>query len=183
MKSNISLEKYRIKLKGQGKKVIITLDPKDGAPWEEPDNSKEKVRKLYKIIQSILDTVDPNDQGELDIGFPTSIGRNFDSDLYDWELEKYESYAKCCWSIESIPKQHVSKTWVRNYYSISIVPKIVEKKVKEYPTLIPNNFENMELRFKEVDCLAINLYEVSNNIGDQGHLQSLVESFTRKEAC
>ena len=39
MKANISLEKDRIKLKGQGKKVIIPLDPKEGAPWEEPDDS------------------------------------------------------------------------------------------------------------------------------------------------
>ena len=63
MKSNISLEKDRIKLKGQGEKVIIPLDPKEGAPWEEPDDSKAKVRKLYKVIQSNLDTVEPNDQG------------------------------------------------------------------------------------------------------------------------
>lgn len=32
MKANISLEKDRIKLKGQGKKAIIPLDPKEGAP-------------------------------------------------------------------------------------------------------------------------------------------------------
>lgn len=30
MKANISLEKDRIKLKGQGKKIIIPLDPKEG---------------------------------------------------------------------------------------------------------------------------------------------------------
>ena len=83
MKANISLEKHRIKLKGQGKKIIIPLDPKEGAPWEEPDDSKDKVRKLYKIIQSNLDSVGPNDQGELNIGLPTSVGRNFDSDLYN----------------------------------------------------------------------------------------------------
>ena len=105
MKANISLEKDRIKLKGQGKKVIITLDPKEGAPWEEPYDSEEKVRKLYKIIQSNLDSVEPNDQGELDIGSLTSARCNSDSDLYDWQLEKYESYAKDCWSIEAIPKQ------------------------------------------------------------------------------
>ena len=46
MKSNITLEKDRIKLKGQGKNVIIPLDPKERAPWEEPNNSEEKVRKL-----------------------------------------------------------------------------------------------------------------------------------------
>ena len=62
------------------------------------------------------------------------------------------------------------------------MPKIVEKKVKEYPTLIPNNVRNQKLRFKEVDSPTIHLNEVSKNIGDQGHLQSLVESFTKKEA-
>ena len=61
MKANISLEKDRIKLKGQGKKVIIPLDPKEGSPWEEPDDSDSKVRQLYKIIQSNLDSVEPND--------------------------------------------------------------------------------------------------------------------------
>ena len=56
MKANISLEKDRIKLKGQVKKAIIPLDPKEGASWEEPDDSKEKVRQLYKAtwIQSNL---------------------------------------------------------------------------------------------------------------------------------
>ena len=49
--------------------------------------------------------VEPNDQGELDIGSLTTAGHNSDSDLYDWELEKYESYAKDCLSIEPIPKQ------------------------------------------------------------------------------
>ena len=46
------------------------------------------------MIQSNLDSVEPNDQGELDIGSLTSIGRNSDYNLYDWQLEKYESYAK-----------------------------------------------------------------------------------------
>ena len=55
------------------------------------------------------------------------------------------------------------------------MPKIVEKKVKEYPTLIPNNVGNPKLRFKEVDSPTIHLNEVSKNIGDRGHLQSLVE--------
>ena len=66
---------------------------------------------------------------------------------------------------------------VRNYYSISIVPKIIEKKIREYPTLIPNNIGNTKLRFKELDSPAAHLNEVSKNIGDQGHLQSLVQSF------
>lgn len=44
MKANISLEKDKIKLKGQGKKVIIPLDPKEGSPWEDIYYSKDKVR-------------------------------------------------------------------------------------------------------------------------------------------
>ena len=58
------------------------------------------------------------------------------------------------------------------------MPKIVKKKVKEYPTLIPNNVGNTKLGFKELDSPAIHLNEVSRNIGNQGHLQILVESFT-----
>ena len=44
MKENISLEKDKIQLKGQGKKIIIPLDPKEGASWEELDDSEDKVR-------------------------------------------------------------------------------------------------------------------------------------------
>ena len=63
------------------------------------------------------------------------------------------------------------------------MPKIVEKKVKEYPTLIPNNVGNPKLRFKEADSPTIHLNKVSKNIGDQGPLQRLVESFIGKATC
>ena len=86
--------------------------------------------------------------------------------MYDWQLEKYESYAKDCWSVEAIPKQQVSIAKVRNFYCIYIVQKIVEKKVREYPTLIPTNVANTKLRFKEVDSPAVHLNKVSKNIGD-----------------
>ena len=71
---------------------------------------------------------------------------------------------------------------VHNYYSVSIVPKIIEKKIREYPTLIPNNVGNTKLRFKELDSPATHINEVSKNIGNQGRLQSLVESFTGQAA-
>ena len=66
---------------------------------------------------------------------------------------------------------------VCNFYSISSIRKIVEKKIREYLTLIPNNIANSKLRFKEIESPAVHLNEVTKNIGDQGHLQSLVESF------
>ena len=128
MRANISLEKDKIKLNGQGKKVIIPLDPKEGALWEELDDLEAKLRQLYQEIQRNVDTIEPNDQGELDIGLSTSFGCNSDSNLYDWEHEKYESYAKDCWSIEAIPKHRVSRVELHNCYSISVVPKIIEKK-------------------------------------------------------
>ena len=71
---------------------------------------------------------------------------------------------------------------VRNCYSISIVPKVIEKKIREYPTLIPNNTTNSKSRFKEVESPAEHLNAATKNIGDQGHLQSLFESFTGQVA-
>lgn len=178
MKENISLKKDRIKLKGQGKKIIIPLDPKEGTPWEEPDDTEEKAIKLYKVIQSNFDPVEPNDQGKLDLGSPNFISRNSDAGLYDWKLEKYESYAKESWSIKAIPKNQVCMAKICNCYSISIVPMVIEKKIREYLTLIPNNIANSKLRFKEIESPIVHLNEATKNIGDQGHLQSLFESFT-----
>ena len=35
MKTNISLEKDRINLKGNGRKIIISLDPNEWKPWSD----------------------------------------------------------------------------------------------------------------------------------------------------
>ena len=67
---------------------------------------------------------------------------------------------------------------VQNCYSISVVPKVMEKKIREYPTIIPNNTTNLKLRFKETESPTKRLNIVTKNLGDQGRLQSLVESFT-----
>ena len=83
------------------------MNPKEGTLWEEPNDTKVKVRQLYKVIQSNCDLVEPNDQGELDLGSPTFVGQNSDANLYDWQLEKYESYTKDCWTVEAIPKNKV----------------------------------------------------------------------------
>ena len=79
-------------------------------------------------------------------------------------MEKYDSYAKDCWNIEAIPKHQVSKAQVQNCYFIYVVPKIIENKVKEYPTLIPTNVSTPKLIFKEEDSPTIHLNKVSNNI-------------------
>ena len=55
---------------------------------------------------------------------------------------------------------------VQNCYSISIVPKVIEKKIREYLTLIPNNTTNSKLRFKEIESLAEHLNAVTKNIGN-----------------
>jgi hypothetical protein len=55
-------------------------------------------------MKTNTDTIKPNNQGELDLGSPIFVGCNYDSNLYDWELEKYESYTKGCWIIEAISK-------------------------------------------------------------------------------
>lgn len=47
MKANISLNKDRKKIKGKGKKVIISLDLREGRPWDEPDDDDGDVRWWY----------------------------------------------------------------------------------------------------------------------------------------
>jgi hypothetical protein len=47
--------------------------------------------------------VKPNAEGEILVGSPMSMGKNSDTELYNLEIENYESHAKECWSIEEIP--------------------------------------------------------------------------------
>ena len=56
MKSSISLEKERIKLKGNGQKVIVPIHPFQGEPWIEPVDEEVDVRHFtkYKIMKTIL---------------------------------------------------------------------------------------------------------------------------------
>ena len=54
----------------------------------------------------------------------------------------------------------------------------MEKQIREYLTIIPNNITNSKLRFKETKSPAEYLNTVTKNLDDQGRLQSLVESFT-----
>jgi len=83
MKASISLEKGRIKIKGKGKRVIIPLDPVKGKAWEEADDDDVDARRLYQVIQSTEDTMEPNRNGELHFGSPLSVGYNSDSELYN----------------------------------------------------------------------------------------------------
>lgn len=83
MKASISLEKGRIKIKGKGKRVIIPLDPIKEKGWEEMDDDDINTRRLYQVIQSTEDTMEPNTNGELHFGSPLSVGYNSDSKLYN----------------------------------------------------------------------------------------------------
>ena len=49
MKELISLDKERIKLKGNGQKVIFPIHPSQGEPWTEPIDEEVNVRQLYQI--------------------------------------------------------------------------------------------------------------------------------------
>ena len=66
---------------------------------------------------------------------------------------------------------------------VSIIPKIFEKKTREYPTLKPTNINTTKIpRYKERESPAMHVEEVSRNIGEHGQLQILVETFTRQAA-
>jgi len=60
MKVNISLEKYRIKLKGNNKKIIIPLDPCEGKPLVDSTNEEAKIKKLYQVLHDEHNNVEPN---------------------------------------------------------------------------------------------------------------------------
>ena len=49
MKASISLDKERIKLKGNGKKVIVPIHLSQGEPWTKPIDEDVDVRQLYQI--------------------------------------------------------------------------------------------------------------------------------------
>ena len=66
---------------------------------------------------------------------------------------------------------------------MSIIPKIFEKKTREYPTLKPANINITQIpRYKERESPVMHIEQVSRNIGEHGRLQSLVETFTGQAA-
>ena len=80
--TSISLDKDRIKLKGNGKKVIVPIHPSQGEPWTKPIDEEVNFRQLYKI-QKNADYIEPNIHGELHLGNQDSVGYNPDAELYD----------------------------------------------------------------------------------------------------
>ena len=134
MKASISLEKDRIKIKGKGKRVIIPLDPAQGKAWEEVDDTNVDARRLYQVIQSNEDTMEPTKDGQLHFGSPLSVGYNSDTELYNWEIENYESIARESYSILAIHKKSV-----RHCSSMTTVPKLFEKKIRECSSLVPTS--------------------------------------------
>ena len=89
MKASISLDKERIKLKGNGQKVIVPIHPSQGEPIDE----EVDIRQLYKI-QNNEDYIEPNVYGELYLGNQDSVGYNSDAELYDWKVDNYETQAR-----------------------------------------------------------------------------------------
>ena len=62
---------------------------------------------------------------------------------------------------------------------VSSIPKIFEKKIREYPTLQPTNINTTKIpRYKERESPVMHVEKVSKNISEHGQLQSLVETFT-----
>ena len=80
MKSLKSLDKERIKLKGNGQKFIVPIHPSQGKPWTKPIDEEINVRQLYKI-QNDEDDIEPNIYGELHLGNQDSIGYNSDANI------------------------------------------------------------------------------------------------------
>jgi hypothetical protein len=109
MKENISLEKDIIKLKWNEIIIIIPIDPSEGKPWSESLDKDHEAGCLYQIIKEQRDYIEPNSQGKISTKSPLSLRHNFESALYNWQIENYEAHSKYYWTIEAIPIKH-SKT-------------------------------------------------------------------------
>ena len=106
MKASISLDKERIKLKGNRQKFIVPIHPSQGEPWTEPIDEEVDIRQLYQI-QNNADYTEPNIYGELHLGNQDSVGYNSDAELYDLEVNNYEMQERGCWTIqENTEKAH-----------------------------------------------------------------------------
>ena len=98
------------------------------------------------------------------MGNQDSIGYNSDAELYDWEVENYETKARGCWTIQKVQKKPVQECFV-----VSVIPKTFEKKTREYPTLKPTNINTTQIpRYKERESSAMHIEQVSRNIGEHG---------------
>lgn len=73
MKETISLVKDRIKLKGNGKIIIIPIDSLEGKPWEKLDGINADVRWTYEVFHGNEDIDKLNNIGELHLGSSMSI--------------------------------------------------------------------------------------------------------------
>ena len=90
-----------IKLKGNGQKVIVPIHPSQGEPWIDPIDEEVDIRQLYQI-QNNEDYTEPSFYGELHLGNQDSVGYNSDVELYDWEVENYETQVRGCWTINTM---------------------------------------------------------------------------------
>ena len=69
--------------------MIVPIHPSQGEPWKEPIYEEVDVWQLYQIKNN-EDYAKPNIYGEIHLGRPNSLSYNWDIELYDWEMEKYE---------------------------------------------------------------------------------------------
>ena len=80
MKASISLNKERIKLKGNGQKVILLVHPSQGVPWTEPIDNDVDIRQIYQINNN-EDYTEPNAYKEIYLGNIESVKYNSNAEL------------------------------------------------------------------------------------------------------
>ena len=89
-------------------------------------------------------------------------------------MENYETQAQGCWTIHAI-----SKKPTRQCFSMSIISKIFERKIREYLSLAPIKTKNkLTLQYKERESPILHVEQVSKNLGEHDRLQILVDTFT-----
>ena len=83
---------------------------------------------------------------------------------YMIKISRTTKHIRECWTIQKVQKNPTQKCFI-----VSIVPKIFEKKIREYPTLNPTNVNTTQVpRYKERESPVMHIEQVSRNIGEHG---------------
>ena len=104
MQASLSLEKERMKFKGDGKKILVPLRGKMEMTCEFVEDVVI-VEEIYRKI--IEEDHEPNDEGEIPLSSPTSLADS-DQRIYEWQMQQYELGRRDYFSIQFIPKTNLT---------------------------------------------------------------------------
>ena len=94
----INLKKRQMSFEGKELRVIVPLDPSQGARYTEPLRNKDKdvLEHIYNIAAKEEDYIDPSAEGIMDWHCDSSCMTDSDDGLENWQNRLYELHGHRC---------------------------------------------------------------------------------------